>query len=189
LYVKGAETIEPNLKRLTDYAKAHDITVVNTADWHTPESKELSDTPDFLTTFPKHCMRHTRGAMHVKATAAEKPYAIDWQHKDIDLARIGRRNIVIYKDHFDVFQGNPHTEAVLAYLKPDRAVVYGVATNVCVDYAVRGLRQRGVETCVVTDAIKELPNIPVDPVYNAWTKLGVTFTTTEKLIENLEARL
>ena len=34
LYVQGAEEIKSNLKRLTNLAKAYNITVVNTGDYH-----------------------------------------------------------------------------------------------------------------------------------------------------------
>ena len=43
---------EKNLEKLTKYARAKGIQVVNTADWHTMASEEVSDKPDFKTTFP-----------------------------------------------------------------------------------------------------------------------------------------
>ena len=43
LYVEGAETIKPNLKKLTEFAKENNIFVVNTADYHFPDDKELSE--------------------------------------------------------------------------------------------------------------------------------------------------
>ena len=56
LYVKGAEEIVPNLNTLTKLAKECKIKVVSTGDYHTLESKELSDKPDFVNTFPEHCI-------------------------------------------------------------------------------------------------------------------------------------
>lgn len=191
LYVGGAETIEPNLERLTQYAKKHGIKVINTADWHTMKSGELSEKPDFMTTFPPHCLRGTKGAEYVPATAPVLPYAVDWDGAGLDAEELYRhREIVLYKDAFDVFSGNPHSDTVVRYLNPERAVVYGVATNVCVDYAVKGLRERGVDVYVVRDAIKELPGIPVAPIYESWKTTGVKFITThEMLSETLEEKL
>ncbi|HIH24715.1 TPA: cysteine hydrolase [Candidatus Woesearchaeota archaeon] len=179
LYVKGAEAIEPNLERLTQYARTNGIYVVNTADWHTPESEELSATPDYKTTFPPHCMADTKGAEFVPATSSSG-YAIHWRAKEVSAKLFDNpHDITILKDDFDVFKGNPHTEEILGIVAPDRAIVYGVATNVCVDYAVKGLRKRGIETYVVFDAIKELPDIPVQPVYDSWRKSDVGFVVTE----------
>ena len=47
LYVPDAEAIIPNLKRLTDYAHAHGIRIVASADDHVGGHRELSTAPDF----------------------------------------------------------------------------------------------------------------------------------------------
>jgi len=181
LAIPGAREIEGNLARLTEYAARENIRVVNTADWHTDDSEELSDNPDFKTTFPKHCMQNTLGADFVPATAPENPYRIDWKAKYVDADEIERaRNIVLYKDKFDVFTGTPHAEKVLGIMKPKRAIVYGVATNVCVDCAVRGLLERKVEVYVPLDAIKELPGLPLP--YDNWKALGAKLVTTEEVV-------
>ena len=69
LYVPDAESIKPNLKRLTDYAHERGIRIVATADDHEPGHRELSSTPDFRETFPEHCMRGTPGAGKISETA------------------------------------------------------------------------------------------------------------------------
>lgn len=180
LYVKGAENIEPNLERITRLAREKEIFIVNTADWHNELTKEISDTPDFVSTFPPHCMQGTKGAQFVPATAP-KGFAIGWDFRQLGAKLFDTPDITIYKDDFDVFKGNPHTDEILNVIAPDRVIVYGVATNVCVDKAVTGLRKRGIETYVVFDAIKELPNIPVQPIYDSWWKKGASFVVTEDL--------
>ncbi len=188
LAVAGAQTIEPALEQLTTLAAQKNIPVVNTADWHTPESKELSTTPDYQTTFPEHCMIDTVGATFVPATNPEDPYVLDWRSDEFSATSVKTsRNIVLYKDHFDIFQGSPHAEKVLNILEPTRAIVYGVATNVCVNYAIMGLRTRGVEVYVPLDAIKELPTLPLDTILNTWTTAGVHFTSVKDLETMLEA--
>ncbi len=193
LPVPGAKAIEANLERLTEHAYMRDIMVVNTADWHTKDSKELSTTPDYKTTFPPHCLIGTKGARFVPATEPKDSYKpVDWRHASflwpdrpiIELTN----NIVIYKDDFDVFKGNPHTEKVLQCLSPDHAIVYGVCTNVCVHYAVKGLLERGVNVTVVKDAIKELPGLPLESLIDGWKetarKKGVTleFKLTDDIV-------
>jgi len=184
LYVQGAEQIEGNLAKLTELAKAKGIKVVNTADWHKKDSEELSDNPDFIQTFPEHCMQNTQGASFIPATNPEDPYRIDWTQDKFDIGgAIQSRNVVLYKDKFDVFRGTPHANILVRQIAPDRAIVYGVATNVCVNDAVLGLLERKVQVYIPTDAIKELPNLPVP--YETWKGKGAVLTTTNEVYKML----
>ena len=182
LAIPNAETIEPNLAQLTKYAKKNNLVVVNTADWHTREDEELSEKPDFQRTFPQHCMRYTKGARFIPATNPENSYKIDWQQQTMNPTKLKEsRNIVLYKNKFDVFAGNDFTNMVTKMLKPSKVVVYGVATNVCVDFAVKGLLERNIEVYVPTDAIKELPNLPLP--LKEWEDLGAKLVTTKDVLE------
>jgi len=186
LYVKNAEAIEGNLARLTNLAKEKNIQVVNTVDWHNEYSEEISDNPDFVKTFPRHCMQNTKGALFVPATDPEDPYIIDWSQASIDERMIkDNRNLVLYKDKFDIFTGSPYAEEIVRLLQPEKAIVYGVATNVCVDCAVKGLLERKVQVYVPTDAIKELPGSPMP--YKSWK--GAVLTTTNDMYKMLEGRI
>lgn len=163
LVVPGATEIEGNLEKLTRFARENDIVLVNTGDWHTDETKEISDNPDFANTFPEHCMIGAKGAEYVPATAPENAYVIDWRDKTFDEAKLKRaKEIVMYKDHFGIFEGNTLAERVVEVLDPDMVYVYGVAKNVCVDYAVMGLLNKKRKVAYVIDAIKGLPGLP-DP--------------------------
>lgn len=185
LYVQGAETIETKLSELTEIAEKDYIKVVNTADWHTKNSKEISDNYDLIKTFPEHCMQDTKGSLFVPATDPKNPHIIDWQQTAIDEQKIIQtRNIVLRKDAFDVFTGNPFTGLVINIIKPKRIIVYGVATNVCVDFAVSGLLERKMQVYIPVDAIKELPNLPLP--YETWQRKGAVLTTTNEIHKLLE---
>jgi len=188
LYVQGAEKIESDLEKLTRKLRYHEVQVVNTADWHNEDSAEISDNPDFKTTYPEHCMENTPGAAYVPATAPDSPYVIDWKDESFDESKVkATRNIVLYKDQFSIFTGTKHTNRVLDSLRPDRAIVYGVATNVCVNFAVKGLLERGIEVYVVKDAIKELPPeqaaVPLEQTLKEWEGIGngVKYTTVDEV--------
>jgi nicotinamidase/pyrazinamidase len=189
LYSTGAELIKPNLEKLTKLAKTRLITVVNTADWHYPDSAELSENPDFIKTFPVHCMANSSGAEYIEETNPENPLIFNWNmeyritRETIDPNRY--RNYIIRKDAFDVFKGNRYTEQILNLLAPKTVIVYGVYTNVCVNDAVVGLVNRVDRVIVVQDAIKELPNIPLP--FTTWQKSGVVLmklNEIEKLFQN-----
>ncbi|QIA08950.1 cysteine hydrolase family protein [Draconibacterium halophilum] len=184
LYVEGAEKIKPLWQQITDFAKQKNICVVNTADFHYSESAELSDTPDFVNTFPQHCMANTPGAEYVAETQPEEPVIFDWNYDYNNFEAVqSARNIVIRKDAFDVFAGNPFTDNILENINPEIVVVYGVTTNVCVNDAVVGLSKRVERVIVIEDAIKELPNIPLP--FEEWEKLGVEMMTFEDLAAKL----
>ena len=183
LYVQGAEEIISNLAKLTLLADQYKIKVINTCDYHIQNDKGISDTPDFKTTFPSHCIAGTKGQSFMGATYPkgfrDNYYIVHYLDEAVYKHKINRsRNIILYKNHFDIFQGNKHTQEVLRHLKPDIVIVYGVATNVCVNFAVLGLLERNIKVIVVKDAIKELPNLPVEEIYNNWREKGAILTDT-----------
>lgn len=182
LPVPGARSIENKLKKLTKLAEKHDIKVVNTGDWHTLNSKEISNNPDWVNTFPPHCLIGSEGAKFVPATKPKNPYTITWHQPDFDPKKVeSYRNIVLYKDGLDIFRDSPHTEEVLDIINPDRVVIYGVATNFCVKPVVLGSLERGKEVYVVNDAIKELPTQPLEEIINPWLEKGAMLINTNEV--------
>ncbi len=188
LYVPGAELLKPNWKRITDFAKNSRISVVNTADWHYDNSAELAENPDFVNTFPQHCMANTSGAEFIEETNPENPLIINWESKDWignDFIDPGKhQNYIIRKDAFDVFSGNRYTDKLLRLLSPKTVIVYGVTTNVCVNDAVMGLAKRVERVFVIENAIKELPNIPLP--FEKWAKIGVKLIKLDELEEVIQ---
>jgi nicotinamidase/pyrazinamidase len=186
LYVQGAELLKPKWELITKLAKDNFVRVVNSADFHYPDSPELSSSPDFIETFPPHCMANTSGAEFIPETNPENPVVFDWDKTDFEISEIEKQqNIVIRKDAFDVFKGNKQTDAILKYLSPKSVVVYGVTTNVCVNDAVVGLAERVEQVYVVADAIKELPNISLP--FKNWEALKVKLIRLEDLEELIKA--
>lgn len=188
LYVPGAEDLRPQWKKLTEMAAEKSIQVVNTADYHYANSAEIDSSPDFVNTFPEHCMANTRGADYIKETDPEDPVIFDWDKEYLITSELFDpekfRNFIIRKDAFNVFAGNPLTSTILSYLNPATVVVYGVTTNVCVDAAVKGLIKRVKNVYVVEDAIKELPNIPLP--FENWQKKDVHMIETKELEKMME---
>lgn len=174
LYAPGAEKIRPMLKEITEFAKRHGIRVINTCDHHNTNSPELSSNPDYITSFPEHCMAGSPGAEYIAETKPENPFIIDWSADKNIMAQLEKenpRNIVIRKDVFDVFAGNPYTDQILQLIAPETIFAYGVTTNVCVDQAVMGLSERSYKVFVFQDAIKELPKIPLP--FDKWRSCSV----------------
>lgn len=189
LYVEGAETIKPNLKKLTDFAKKKHIMVVNTCDVHLKDDEELSDNPDFINTFPPHCMFREEGSAFIEETNPEDSFSvIRYISPCKQKIWLDTRNIIIHKNKFDVFEGNPCTSKVLDLINPDEVIVYGVATNVCVNCAVLGLANRGIRVHVVSDAIKELPKLPLKDIYDNWKRNYIVITDTKSVLKEIKWR-
>ena len=97
---------------------------IASADDHELTDEEISDTPDFSTTYPPHCLRGTRGARKVPETEQEAPVPIGLTELPDRFLR--GREFLLLKKHFDVFT-NPNTDRLLRVLDPDEIVLFGVA--------------------------------------------------------------
>lgn len=189
LYVPGAETIIPNLKRLTDYAHGHGIRIVASADDHVKGHRELSDHPDFRETFPEHCMRGTPGQRKIPETALRNPLVVEPQAADAAaLARTlegHEGDILLNKQWFDVFS-NPNTDTVIGALKPRTIVLYGVATDVCNKYALEGLMARHPEVRLfaVQDAMRAIDPAAQEHLLKQWGEEGVRIVDTDEITED-----
>ena len=151
LYVPGAEHIVPAIARLNRYAADHGIPIVSTVDAHT------EDDPEFKV-WPKHCVAGTHG-----------------QRKPAETLVAGAGQHIVEKQTVDVFQC-PALGPLIQQLAPERVVVYGVVTEICVLNAVRGLVRMGLPVTVVTDSIKALTDDASDHALTEMRTAGVTLT-------------
>jgi nicotinamidase/pyrazinamidase len=144
LYVPGAERIAGAIARLNRFAAAHGIPVVSTTDAHAENDPEFA-------LWPPHCIAGTWGQHKAEATLLENRVVIP--NRPCELATAAQ--IIVEKQTVDVFAA-PNLGRVVARLNADRYVVYGVVTEICVLYAVRGLLKTGKPVTVVTDAVETL---------------------------------
>jgi len=188
LYVPEAEHIIPNLKRLTEYAHGHGIRIVASADDHVVTDAEISEQPDWKTTFPAHCLRGTAGQKKIPETALRGPLVIEPAGSD-STTLAGRLrghtgDILFHKHRFDVFT-NENVTTVLNLLDPEDIVLYGVATDVCDKAAVEGLLERRAHTrlFVVTDAIRGIDRAASEQLLREWGDEGVRLIRTKEIVE------
>jgi nicotinamidase/pyrazinamidase len=182
LYVPGAEATAPAMKRLVDAARAAHIVHVASADDHELTDDEISDEPDRWRTYPPHCLRATRGARKIPETEQQEPVPITLEPLPERYFR--GREFLLLKKSFDVFT-NPNTERLLEQLDPDEIVLFGVATDVCDDAAIRGFLERGRRVIFVEDAARGLDEARTAACIAAWRQGGVELTTVEAVISSL----
>ena len=176
LYVPGAVHTIPAMQRLVDAARAAGIVHVASADDHELTDAEIADEPDFLNTYPPHCLRGTRGALKIPETEQEDPVPLTLEL--LPERYLEGREFLILTKTFDVFT-NPNTDVLLDRLDPDEVVVFGVATDVCDDAAIRGLLARGRKVTFVEDAARGLDEERAAICTAFWRENGVEFTTSE----------
>jgi nicotinamidase/pyrazinamidase len=187
LHVPGSEEIIPALARLTQFAHHHGIPIVASADDHVPGHRELSDTPDFTTTFPPHCMRGTPGQRKIAETALRNPMVIEPEPEEPSAlaARIAAHDgdFLLLKHWFDVFT-NANVGILLEALQPVHIVLYGVALDVCDKYAIEGLLQHQPESTLwfVTDAARAIRPETVAPLLEEWKARGVRMVSADDVV-------
>ena len=182
LAVPGAEEAVPAMARLVEAARAAGIVHVASADDHELIDAEISDEPDWRTTYPPHCLRGTRGARKIPETDQVDPIPLGLV--DVPEHYFAGREFLIHKKHFDVFT-NPNTDRLLAWLDPGEVILFGVATDVCDDAAVRGLLERGRRVRFVEDASRGLDEGRTAACTADWRSRGVEFATSDEVVADL----
>jgi nicotinamidase/pyrazinamidase len=167
LYVPGAERVTGNIARLNRYAAEHGIPLVSTTDAHTENDPEFA-------TWPPHCIAGTFGQHKAEATLVAERVVIPNGKCELELG--GARQIIVEKQTVDVFAA-PNLGRVVEQLKADRYVVYGVVTEICVLFAVRGLARLGKPIQVVADAVRELDTANAERAFEELRSYGGALTT------------
>jgi nicotinamidase/pyrazinamidase len=182
LYFAGAEEARPAMARLVDAARRAGIAHVASCDQHELSDPEISLEPDYDTTWPPHCLLGTRGAEKIEETKQLDPLPLPLVPVPAGILRRlleGRREILIPKKHYDPFL-NPNTETMLDVLDPGEILLFGVATDICDDAAVRALLRRGRSLAFVEDAARGVDEARTSACVASWREHGVRVTTAEE---------
>jgi nicotinamidase/pyrazinamidase len=183
LPVPDAETAVPAMERLVRWAKETGVTHLATADDHELTDPEISDEPDYETTFPPHCLRGTPGIAKIPETAQRDPLPLSLTPYPPGLVPAlvrGRRELLVLKKTYSAFS-NPNLEPLLEALDPDEVLVFGVATDVCNHAAIMGLLARGRKVAFVEDASRGLSEERVAAALERWRAGGVRFTSSTEV--------
>ena len=123
-----AREIIPNVKQLLEKEQAAGSEILFISDHHDPDDLEFQ-------MFPVHCVKGT-----------EEPYVIE------ELAGFVTDGNVIPKNRYSGFF-NTDLEQRLERLQPDKLIVCGVATNVCVLHTTSDARNRDYQVDVPSDCV------------------------------------
>lgn len=177
LYVSGAEKILPNVRRLTDAARQGRVFLVSHGDFHPPNDPEFK-------IFPPHCVKGTIGAELVPEALTEKIVRVP---NDPD-AKIPEnlskyQQILLEKQTLSIFESRHADELVQKLGNHAEFIVFGVVTEYCVGFAVKGLLQRGRRVAVVQDAIETLKPEDGEKSVAEFVRLGARLITTDEALK------
>lgn len=199
----GASSVQPVIERAVEWMRANCVTIIYTADWHGAEDAEIDAlSPDpSIGTYPPHCMGRSEdpdeqdGAAIIASIRPSNPLILDRDTEETAVGPLARmavlegRPVIIQKNEFDVFTGNPHTESFVRALSEilgmaPEFVVIGVSRDVCVTRAVDGLQARGYATIALSDATWGLGLESESETLDRWRRRGTVMT-----LEDLELRM
>lgn len=196
----GAQVIRQDIQRAVQQLRQEGYLLVFTGDWHDFDDPEIdTENPDFETTYPPHCMGRAEeaelqeGAEILPEIAPRDPLILEVEASPARGREVARRavqenrEVWIRKTRFDVFKGNPATQAFLEELtrrvdstapetRETEITVCGVARDVCVDQAVEGMLRRGYHPRVLGDCIWGLGLEPRKTTLKRWQQKGAKVT-------------
>lgn len=176
LYVPGAEKLLPNTRKLTDAARRDEVFLVSHGDFHPADDLEFKH-------FPPHCVKGTPGAELVPEALADKVVRLE----NLPDAKLPEdlsqyQQILLEKQTLDIFQSRHADELVKRLGDRPEFVVFGVVTEYCVSFAVKGLLQRKRRVAVVRDAIETLAVNEGEKSIAEFQRLGARLVTTEEAL-------
>lgn len=194
LYVSGS----PNdvFRRLVTEARARRIPILGSVDSHAFDAWEFASSgrrgPEGEAPgFPDHCVKGTWGWLKVAGTLPGRfrfvpnVAGLDAAQLAAEIARGDAEAVYFEKEVYSLF-ANPNADAVLRALAEAKrealeAVVFGVATDYCVKAAALGLRERGIATTVLTDAIRGITPEGTERALEEMARAGVVMRTAGDL--------
>jgi nicotinamidase/pyrazinamidase len=180
LYVPGAEKLLPNIRKLTQAARAGRVFLVSHGDYHT------ADDPEFKI-FPPHCVKGTTGAEYVPEALADKVIRIPNDPASALPRDIFQyQQVLLEKQTLDIFESRHADSLVERLARGAEFVVFGVVTEYCVALAAKGLLKRGRRVSVVQDAIETLRPEDGAKMIAELQTLGAKFITTDQALSLLE---
>lgn len=177
LYVPGAERLIPRFAELLAYARRARVPVLSTMDAHAP------DDPEFAS-WPPHCVVGTPGQRKVPETLLPRTVELglnDPPPADWDRLTAEHDQILFPKVTLSAFE-NPHFAAAVEHFAGHEFVVFGVATDYCVNLAAAGLLERGHRVIVVRDAIAAVSPETGEAACQALTRRGAAWATVAEIV-------
>ncbi|MFI8952747.1 isochorismatase family protein [Streptomyces sp. NPDC053750] len=169
--VAGGAEVAGKVRELVEEAKEHGYAkVVATRDHHIDPGDHFSDTPDFKTSWPVHCVAGTQGS--------------EFHPKFAPAAAAGALDAVFYKGAYAAaysgFEGATEDEQGLAAWLREHAItavdVVGIATDHCVKATALDAAKAGFATQVLLDLTAGVSHDTIERACQELRQAGVNLS-------------
>jgi nicotinamidase/pyrazinamidase len=185
LYLRGSGGILENLGRLTQLARKKGIPVLATSCAHSVDEEDPEP-------FPPHCLVGSDGQARIDQTRWEGSVVLGVGESFVPSAKNPiPPHLTIEKTRYDVFS-RAETREVVDWLATRLGgeptfIVYGVATDYCVECAVKGLLEMGHHVLLVADAVYAVNPDRETEHLMAMIESEAVLTTTDAVMAGVSA--
>lgn len=185
LAVEGGAAIAAELTELIAESDSFDF-IVASQDWHIDPGSHFSDTPDFISSWPRHCVAGSKGAAlhrdldtedidaYFRKGKFDAAYsAFDGLLAPEDEVRVGEREAHESADPSDDSESPLSLDDWLRENDVDDVVVVGLATDYCVKATALDAVNAGYNTTVLRDYVAGINADAVEEAFDELADAGV----------------
>lgn len=192
LGVAGGEKIVPRINKLTRAFYRSLYPIATTQDWHPEQTAHFSDEPNFIDTWPKHCVAGTPGAdLHPDLLVAQRtagvtnfikgtePCASPQEDNSYSGALAYEHYTGLYLPDWLHQSGADHVYTV------GLALGDGDEHKLCVDSTAVDLQDLGFDVTLVTDATEAVLPENREKCLRNLARRGIRLMTTAEVLEEI----
>ena len=194
LGVEGGEKIVNKINQITRVLGKYGIIIGTTQDWHPLNTAHFSEEPNFVNTWPVHCVGGTLGAeLHPDLLVAKTP-DIATRFIKGDVACTSPEDDTSYTGAlaYNQLTNTPLPEWLR---QNDRTDIYvsglalgdGDANKLCVDSTAADLQELGFNVSLITDATEAVMPENRETCFRNLAKASVRLITTEQALLEMAA--
>lgn len=185
LPVPDGHRIIPVIKRLLWAAGPGNT--FTTQDWHPAETAHFSDTPDYHTNWPIHCVQETNGAaLHPTLESALGSQVVRFYKGQEQLQR--DEDDLSYSGYYAKTESGVLLPEWLQQQHHEQIVLGGLALDYCVGKTALDLRTKlGLDVTVALDATRGITAESTAEMLEQLKKVGVATASTDELLQEFAA--
>lgn len=193
LTVPNGHLIVPQLNRLTEEFVRHDMTIATTQDMHKAGTAHISESPNFVDTWPAHCLEDTPGAELHPQLLAKGDLATHFIKGDVvattpaeDNSYTGALAHSIDPNHADLLLPDfLRQEGITKVYLGGVALGDGDKHPLCVDSTAIDLHNDGFEVSVIKDVVEAVLPENRDICFKNLGKLGIRLISDHDAISEV----
>ena len=192
LGIEGGETIVSPINRLTHAFQKYSGHIATTQDWHPLTTAHFSNNPNYVTSWPVHCVGNTTGAeLHPELLVAQDPQLAQRFIKG-DKVALTPEDDTSYTGALAYNPLNGETLPEWMHRKKlQGALVVGLALGdgakhpLCVDSTAIDLHDAGFTITVIKDAVEAVVPQNRNICFENLEKRGITIATTGQALATI----